>query len=81
MVSPRRVSREDCLNADLVSIGRDVAEIERLKISGPASAVIRRTGAVDLPKLREILQWHEAEGTAGVVILGTTMCRYKCTYV
>ena len=29
-------------------------------------------GAVDVPKLRELLQWHKAEGTDGVVILGTT---------
>ena len=29
-------------------------------------------GAVDLDTLRELLRWHVAEGTAGVVILGTT---------
>lgn len=27
---------------------------------------------VDIPVLRELLQWHKAEGTNGVVILGTT---------
>ena len=30
------------------------------------------SGAVDLPRLRELLQWHKAEGTAGIVVLGTT---------
>ena len=30
------------------------------------------SGAVDIPTLRELLQWHKAEGTDGVVILGTT---------
>ncbi len=29
-------------------------------------------GKVDIPTLRELLQWHKAEGTNGVVILGTT---------
>ncbi|KAH8073372.1 4-hydroxy-tetrahydrodipicolinate synthase [Aureococcus anophagefferens] len=29
-------------------------------------------GAVDLDALRALLRWHVAEGTAGVVILGTT---------
>ena len=29
-------------------------------------------GSVDVPTLRELLQWHKAEGTDGVVILGTT---------
>ena len=30
------------------------------------------SGEVDIPKLREVLRWHKAEGTDGVVILGTT---------
>mmetsp|Transcript_40383 Transcript_40383/g.80929 ORF Transcript_40383/g.80929 Transcript_40383/m.80929 type:complete len:446 (-) Transcript_40383:309-1646(-) len=30
------------------------------------------SGAVDIPTLRKLLQWHKAEGTDGVVILGTT---------
>ena len=29
-------------------------------------------GAVDIPKLREVLRWHRSEGTDGIVILGTT---------
>ena len=29
-------------------------------------------GAVDIPGLRSLLRWHKEEGTAGVVILGTT---------
>lgn len=29
-------------------------------------------GMVDVPSLRELLRWHKAEGTDGVVILGTT---------
>jgi len=30
------------------------------------------TGEVDIATLRELLRWHKAEGTDGVVILGTT---------
>jgi len=30
------------------------------------------SGAVDIPTLRTLLQWHKAEGTDGIVILGTT---------
>jgi len=30
------------------------------------------SGEVDIPTLRALLQWHKAEGTNGVVILGTT---------
>lgn len=30
------------------------------------------SGAVDIPALRELLRWHKAEGTDGIVILGTT---------
>ena len=30
------------------------------------------TGKVDIATLRELLRWHKAEGTDGVVILGTT---------
>merc|ERR1719409_2313223 len=29
-------------------------------------------GELDIPTLRSVLQWHKAEGTDGVVILGTT---------
>jgi len=29
-------------------------------------------GQVDIPTMRELLRWHKAEGTDGVVILGTT---------
>merc|ERR1719502_803269 len=29
-------------------------------------------GSVDIPALRQLLQWHKEEGTNGVVILGTT---------
>ena len=29
-------------------------------------------GLLDIPALRSVLQWHKAEGTDGVVILGTT---------
>lgn len=33
---------------------------------------MKDNGDLDIPTLRKLLQWHKAEGTAGVVILGTT---------
>uniref|UniRef100_A0A7S3EPG7 4-hydroxy-tetrahydrodipicolinate synthase n=2 Tax=Haptolina ericina TaxID=156174 RepID=A0A7S3EPG7_9EUKA len=33
---------------------------------------MRENGEVDILTLRELLRWHKAEGTGGVVILGTT---------
>ena len=33
---------------------------------------MRDDGAVDIAALRELLRWHKAEKTDGVVILGTT---------
>ena len=37
-----------------------------------ATPMIEKTGAVDIPKLCELLRWHKEEGTNGIVILGTT---------
>ncbi len=44
----------------------------------PAGSLVALTtpmteaGEVDLAALRRLLRWHKAEGTAGVVVLGTT---------
>jgi len=49
-----------------------------MKMPLPAGSLValatpmKDDGSVDIPTLRELLQWHNAEGTDGIVILGTT---------
>lgn len=43
-------------------------------LTGSIVAIVTpmRDGGIDLPALRALLDWHVAEGTAGIVIVGTT---------
>jgi 4-hydroxy-tetrahydrodipicolinate synthase len=46
-----------------------------MMIKGSIVAIVtpmHEDGSVDLPRLRKLLDWHIAEGTDGVVIVGTT---------
>ena len=49
-------------------MGMDLPDGTLVALVTPMTA----SGGVDIPGLRELLQWHKAEGTDGVVILGTT---------
>src|SRR5262252_9939762 len=44
-------------------------------LSGSLVAIVTpmlADGALDLPRLKSLIDWHVAEGTAGIVIVGTT---------
>ncbi|HEX3062531.1 MAG TPA: dihydrodipicolinate synthase family protein, partial [Usitatibacter sp.] len=44
-------------------------------LSGSLVAIVtpmRPDGALDLPALKSLIDWHVAEGTDGIVIVGTT---------
>src|SRR3954451_272420 len=44
-------------------------------LSGSLVAIVtpmQADGALDLPRLKSLIDWHVAEGTDGIVIVGTT---------
>src|SRR6476646_3271216 len=44
-------------------------------ITGSLVAIVtpmREDGALDLPRFRQLIDWHIAEGTDGIVVVGTT---------
>ena len=44
-------------------------------LSGSLVAIVTpmlADGALDLPRLKALIDWHVAEGTGGIVIVGTT---------
>src|SRR5213075_2325510 len=44
-------------------------------ITGSLVAIVtpmREDGALDLPRFRQLIDWHVAEGTDGIVVVGTT---------
>ncbi len=53
------------------------------QISGSLVAIVtpmHEDGSLDFPSLRSLIDWHIAEGTDGIVIVGPAVNRRRCRW-